>query len=394
MTNKNYTEFSFEEFLQDDYFISSIRKPTPESSKFWDQYCKKNINLQNFDAAKIYIESINKYHSTLSFQEINEIRREINKKKDRKKHNLRLYYISACAAAGIALLIFFKFQGTTDLTPASSKQDIVSFADMSRPDIMVNDIQLVLSDEQTILFDQKETVITYDSTGIIVDKESVAKNGSGGSGFNQLIVPLGKRSVLNLSDGTKVWVNSDSRLIYPVSFAKDIREIYVDGEIFIEVAEEIRRPFVIQTKDMNIQVLGTKFNVTAYEADNEKKVVLVSGSVQVTSKKDEKITRLLPEQMYWSEDGQSHVEKVDTRKYISWIDGVHYCENENLESILLRLSRFYGVEIICDPSIAKVVFSGKLDLKENMSDIFEGISFTLPISFTENNGKYNIFQIK
>ena len=383
--NKSYTNFSFEDFLQDEYFISSVKKPTPESAAYWECFCGGNQNIKNFEEAKSFIKSINQYHQTLSLDEINNIKQRIYKKKGRSR---RLFYLSVAAAAVIALLVYLRFHGADYLT---EKQDITVFADINRPDTKTGEIRLVLSDDQTVLIDRKETVISYDTAGIVADKEIIAQNET--AGFNQLIVPYGKRSILTLADGTKVWVNSDSRLIYPASFDKK-REIFVDGEIYIEVAEETNRPFVVRTKDIDVQVLGTRFNVTAYDADSERKIVLVSGSVQITSKKDNEVVRLLPEQMYLSENGQSQVVNVDIQRYISWIEGIYYCENENLGGILQRLSRYYGVEIACDPTIAEVVFSGKLDLKDNLSDICEGISFTLPVSYTQQDGKYIISKIK
>lgn len=396
MTNKesykNYFEFSFEDFLQDNFFISSMKKPTPETLAYWDHFQEQNKNLENFYAAKDCIESIDIYHHNLSSRETEKMRRTIHKKKNGKKQNQRLLYISIGVAAGFALLMIIRFLGAGKGENTYSQPDIMAFADMTKSKTKVDDVQLVLSDEQSILLDKAEVVITYDTKGIVVDKKAIAQNNT--AGFNQLIVPLGKRSVLNLSDGTKVWVNADTRLIYPVSFADEVREIFVDGEIFIDVVADAKRPFVVKTKDLNIQVLGTQFNVTAYDADDEKKIVLVSGSVQIESKKDENIIRLNPDQMYTSEQGQSHVETVDTKKYTSWIDGIYYCEDEFLCHIFQRLSRYYGVEIVCDQSISEVEFSGKLDLRENLSDIFNNISFTLPISYVEENGVFLISEVK
>ena len=338
VTEKGHSAFTFEEFLQDDFFISSMKKPTAETLKYWEQFRKDNPDTRHFEAAKTYIESINRYHRTLSMAEIDEIARGIRKKRNRKSQIRRLLYwsSSAVAAACIALLMYFQLQR------AENQQEVIA---------------------------QSEN-----------------------AGFNQLVVPLGKRSQLNLPDGTVVWVNSGSRLIYPAVFADNQREIYVDGEIYLEVAHDLHRPFVVRSKNLNVQVLGTKFCVAAYEGENEE-VVLVSGAVQVVSKIDETITRLQPEQMYRSENGQISVQKVDTRKYTSWIEGFYYCENENLGNIFQKLSRFYGVEITCDPAISEVVFSGKLDLKDNLSDIFEGIAFSLPISFSKENAKYIVSKI-
>ncbi len=83
--------------------------------------------------------------------------------------------------------------------------------------------------------------------------------------FNQLIVPNGKRSTLALEDGTKMWINAGSRVIYPNKFKKNKREIYVDGEVYMEVARDEERPFVVKTNMLDVQVLGTSFNVMAYK---------------------------------------------------------------------------------------------------------------------------------
>jgi hypothetical protein len=369
-----------------------MKNPTPETSEYWTHFLEENKNLETFNAAKDCIESINTYHYTLSPREVNEIKQAIHKKKNRRKYNRRLLYLSIGVAASIALVMIFRFAGVEKEKITNLHPDIMTFADMTKSEGKVEDVQLILSDEQTILLDREEIIITYDTTSIVVNKKAIVQNET--SGFNQLVVPLGKRSILNLSDGTKVWVNSDTRLIYPVSFAGDTREIFVDGEIYLEVVADVKRPFVVKTKDVDVQVLGTKFNVTAYDADDDKKIVLISGSVQINSKKNKNTTRLLPDQMYTLEKGHSHIETVDTKKYISWIDGIYYCENEYLSSIFQRLSRYYGVEIICDQSISKVVFSGKLDLKDNLSDIFKNISFSLPISYMEENEKYVISGMK
>ena len=394
VADKNYAAFSFEEFLQDDYFIGSMKQPTTETSAYWEQFRKGNRNLNDFDVAKAFVQSVNRYHYTLSAAEIEEIKRAIFDKRYSARRRWKVFYWGIggmVAAASVALLVSV-FYAVENKDVAPVKPDIAAYADMLRPDTTESDIQLILSDERTLVIDEEEAVITVDTAGIIIDKKVIAQDES--AAYNQLIVPAGKRGKLNLPDGTVVWINAGSRLVYPFAFERDKREIYVDGEIYIEVAEEANRPFVVRTKDLDVRVLGTRFNVNAYDAENEKKIVLVSGAVELVSKKDEEITRLLPDQMYQMENGQSHVTRVDTRKYIAWIDGIYYCENEDLGKILHKLSRYYGVEISCEPAISKVVFSGKLDLKENLTDIFKGISFTLPVSYSKDDGKYTITKLK
>lgn len=112
--------------------------------------------------------------------------------------------------------------------------------------------------------------------------------------------------VLTFSDGSKVWVNAGTRVIYPTEFEKDKREIYVDGEIYIEVARDEERPFYVRTKDMNVRVLGTKFNVTAYESEPIRSVVLAQGCVQVETTQTPKAI-LAPNQMFSSVEGKENI---------------------------------------------------------------------------------------
>jgi len=396
MTNttehKDYSEYQFEDFLQDDFFISSIKAPTPETIAYWERFQSENKNLDDFNAAKDSIQSIHIYHETLSPNEIEEMRDNIHRMRSGKKRRLRVVYLTISAVASVVLLMMvLRFTVNREKEPTGSGSDIVAFADIIKSEERAEDIQLVLSNHETIRMEKAESIITYDTERIVVDKKAITQNDN--SGFNQLIVPPGKRSILNLSDGTKVWVNSDTRLVYPASFDDKERIIYVNGEIYLDVAKDQRRPFIVKTKDLDVQVMGTQFNVTAYDIDNEKQIVLVSGSVQVKPKNDKNATRLAPDQLFITGNGQNQIITVDTKKYTSWIDGIYYCEDISLDTILQRLSRYYGVEITCDPSISQVVFSGKLDLKENLIDIINGIAFTLPISFTENNGKYTITPI-
>jgi len=387
---KNYSKYTFEDFLKDDFFVSSIKNPSSETSDFWKNYLEESENGKIFEAAKDFIETINEFHQSLSSPEIEEMRRNIYKNRSRRKPTRRLLYLSITAVAAIAALFLISRLIIVDSKSVDIKEktDIMTFAHIYKPEIKSQDIKLIFSDEQAVFLDKDESVITYDTTGIVVDKQAIAKDEF--SGFNQLIVPLGKRGILNLSDGTKIWVNSDTRLIYPVLFDDKVREVFVDGEIYIEVVSDANRPFIVKTKDIDVEVLGTKFNVTAYDSDDEKKIVLVSGSVQINSKIEENTTRLTPDQMYISGKGKSYIEKVDTRKHIAWIDGVYYCEDESLDRIFQRLSRYYGVEIVSDKQIGQVLFSGKLDLKDNLTSVLDNISFTLPFSYVEENGIFII----
>lgn len=126
--------------------------------------------------------------------------------------------------------------------------DIATFAVQTKTELpATEETLLILAEDKVVSLKEKETTITYDSVAIKANEENISKKEL--AVYNQLVIPRGKRSVLTFSDGSKVWVNAGTRVIYPTEFEKDKREIYVDGEIYIEVARDEERPFYVRTKD-------------------------------------------------------------------------------------------------------------------------------------------------
>lgn len=272
----------------------------------------------------------------------------------------------------------------------------VSFIEtVQRPDNVTNSIQLILSEQESVSVLGEDASVVYDKGGSIkvnsenlaVDKpqkqtQSNKRNVKEQPVFNQLVVPTGKRSSLVLVDGTKVWVNSGSRVVYPVTFEKEKREIYVDGEVFLDVMPDKTCPFIVKTNKMNIRVLGTAFNVNAYENDKEQSVVLVSGKVNVQEKTKQLERNLAPNEMFITpEEGSTSVRTVDVTNYVSWKDGLYRFNSEDLSVILNRLSRYYGVEIILKNSSLNVKCSGKLYLKDDFKTIMNNLSEMFSIKY-------------
>lgn len=196
---------------------------------------------------------------------------------------------------------------------------------------------------------------------------------------------------MTFADGTKVWVNAGTRVIYPVEFEKDKREIYVDGEIYIEVARDENRPFYVRTKDMNVRVLGTKFNVTAYESEAIRSVVLAQGCVQVETARTPKAI-LAPNQMFSSADGKENISQVDVEQAISWINGLYCFQSADLGIVLQRLSTYYGVNVEFDPALSKIKCSGKIDLKDSFETVINGLTFVAPISYAYDE-QYKTYRV-
>ena len=216
------------------------------------------------------------------------------------------------AAASVAILVgsFFLLKNYQ----AVLAPDIATFAVQTKTELpATEETLLILAEDKVVSLKEKETTITYDSVAIKANEENISKKEL--AVYNQLVIPRGKRSVLTFSDGSKVWVNAGTRVIYPTEFEKDKREIYVDGEIYIEVARDEERPFYVRTKDMNVRVLGTKFNVTAYESEPIRSVVLAQGCVQVETTQTPKAI-LAPNQMFSSVEGKENISQVDVEQMI------------------------------------------------------------------------------
>ncbi|MCC8153871.1 MAG: FecR domain-containing protein, partial [Tannerellaceae bacterium] len=214
------------------------------------------------------------------------------------------------------------------------------------PDSIGKDIVLIVTDDKAITLDQKEPLINYESEQIIVDKEEIISKEKIAS-FNQLFIPHGNQSTLTFSDGSVAYVNAGSRLVYPVEFGKDKREIFVDGEVYLDITPDKNRPFIVKTSELDVTVLGTKLNVHTYESEKQKNVTLVSGSVRISSpgKKD---FILKPNEMYTLEDGQPAIETVNAYDKIAWINGIYIFRGTSLDTIIHTLEKYYGVKIDYD----------------------------------------------
>ena len=394
MTNIDYSKFTSEDFLKDTYFLKSIKTPTKESNAFWkEQLLTKKIREKEFRVAKNIILSANIPHHTISEEELSELWNKIeksNKQKPLQRHS-RLIQFAAVAAS---LAILFALSYTFWSKQSNNGRSLISIAKLMQVQGDSSAVQLILNNDKNITLDQENVTIEYNATGdVIVNKQQVAHNiASNTNGpaqlsetntYNQLIVPKGKRSSIVFGDGTKLWVNSGSRIVYPISFKKDKREIYVEGEVYLEVTKDKTRPFIVSTNKMNIAVLGTSFNVTAYTADKEQSVVLVTGAVEVNTDSNKKIA-LTPNNRLTYTGGQLDVENVDASLYISWVEGLYIYNSEKLGTILDRLSRYYGKTITYDARVSELRCSGKLDMKDELLDVLAGLAQTAPITWQYN----------
>lgn len=192
---------------------------------------------------------------------------------------------------------------------------------------------------------------------------------------------------MTLPDGTHLWVNSGTRVIYPTHFERDQREIYVEGEVFLDVRRNEKAPFIVRTKDFQVQVLGTSFNISAYSSEKTSSVVLVEGSVNIKSHNQQQV-KLAPGQLVNIHSDQLDTpQNVDVEPYICWIKNILMYTDDSLDKVFRKLNLYYGKEFVLDTEVERMQVSGKLDLKDKLEDVLHTISYSAPIEYKEVGDK-------
>lgn len=383
-----------EDLLKDKSFIKWIINPTPELDKLWEQRTQNNKQLQEtIEDLKDILKNIQVKEPEISTEDKktiwSNIERELHIQQSKRKHK-RTFIVSLISAAAVITLLFAGYW-LWDLEISNEKEINYSAYITDDEEIMkTGNINLTLSNNKQIDIEKDSTVIRYNAKGQVnIDSKKIQEEetttGNDALILNQLIVPYGKSTSLILSDGTKIWVNSGSKIIYPSVFDRKKREIFLTGEAYMDVQPDKNAPFIIKTDHININVLGTKLNISAYKDDEIQSVVLVSGSVEVKSKEMKGSYKIEPEQMfaYGTVSNDINIQKVNTDHYISWIEGYLLIRSENLDAVLQKLSRHFNVKFDYNrEAFKKIHVSGKLDLKANIEEVLKLISITTPISYS------------
>ena len=209
--------------------------------------------------------------------------------------------------------------------------------------------------------------------------------------MNQLVIPYGNQSRIVLSDNTVVWLNAGSRLVYPTQFNKKTREVVLFGEAYFDVTKNPDKPFIVKTSNLDVKVLGTKFNISAYAEDNAIQTVLKEGSVVVKRKGAgifEKEVVLTPNQMasFDKNTGNTKIQEVDANYFTLWTKGLISFDEIDFVRVTKKLERFYNISInFSDPQKEIIRISGKLDLKRNRKEVMEYLEKVSLSSFEQVN---------
>lgn len=259
------------------------------------------------------------------------------------------------------------------------------------------DTRLMLADSRTIDLKGDQSDVVYEKEVIRLDSATVAKNTDQAQkyGLNTLIVPYGKRSVITLSDGTKIWLNSGSKLVYPSEFLQGKREVFLEGQAYFAVAHDEQSPFYVKTERMNVKVLGTEFDISSYHDDETSSAVLARGSIELVTNKNSfwggEKNRLVPgtRAVFHEESSSVQINKVNVDQYVSWKDGYLILTHEPLNEILKKLSRYYKCDLsVENEGVGKETFSGTLDLQDDIVRVIEVIATTTSLNYTKSGRRF------
>jgi transmembrane sensor len=288
------------------------------------------------------------------------------------------------ALAWKAAAVFVIAAGSTWWLWPSHQPDILTFAAAQTSGSEATETVLTLSG-RNIIIPGKRASLTYSDSGqhthIMAGNVVNEQVKDAATAYNTLTVPYGKRATLSLQDGTTVWLNAGSKLIYPATFEGRNREVYIDGEAYFDVAENERKPFHVFTAKLEVHVLGTAFNISAYKDETQQAVVLVSGKVAVKAGKES--AQLAPGQLAAYTPGQTieTISNINTEDYTSWKQGIVIANHTPLAIILKKLSRYYNHNITVSEQDGQETFSGRLDLEKSLDEVLTTISLTTSLPF-------------
>ncbi|MDO6802812.1 FecR domain-containing protein [Wenyingzhuangia sp. 1_MG-2023] len=364
---------SEKEFLKNKAFISYMLIKDPDSVKYWETYLLNNPHDKiSFEKAKSIFKRIRFQSSSLSIKERDALYHKILNNQVKKKAAIRkrILFKTYLAVAASILIVFLFTTYKTDNTALKSTIYVKQVSES-------HEIELITSDKSYTLASNETLSVT--KTGEINLGTAVIKN-TNETSYNTLKVPYGKRTKMTLVDGSKLWINAGSTVKFPSSFNDNNRSIYVEGEIYIEVAKDKSKPFIVKTSDFDVKVYGTIFDLKAYKNSLAKQVFLFEGSVSVSNKNKELM--MVPNELVKIEENKFTKEKFVPENYNSWRKGYLTFKDKPLQDILIELSRYYNVsfsEISKNSKNNKC--TGKIHLSTNLNDVLETLTILSGTTF-------------
>nr|WP_321353945.1 FecR domain-containing protein [uncultured Draconibacterium sp.] len=386
----------YHQLIENPLFFKWIYHNSPEINDYWEHFLSEHPDDANvirefkagFEQHLQYDDHqlSAKEKKDLAIRILKEIEQVDHKKKYRKTIRLTMRYAATAILflmVGSAVTWYFL-------------EDTISSRYTSFPAPQTLNIQeptLIIDEQQEVALNKGKSELEYSNEGkIIIDKQQVIEDDvTDEVKMNTLVIPYGNHSTITLSDGTKVWLNAGSRLIYPSRFTDKTREVMLIGEAFFDVSKMEEKPFTVKTPDIEVHVLGTKFNVSAYPDENVAHTVLTEGSVEISHKSQGVFDRnivLKPGQLaaYNKQNSSTNIYDVETEYFTSWKEGYLTFTNSDLNRVVKKLERYYNIHMKYDnPLDGSLRISGKLDISKDRNVVFEYMNSLTGLNFEKIN---------
>ena len=320
--------------------LTRWRDESPENERLFQEICKEENIKQNMQKRQTF-------HAEDGWEGV---QRKI------QRHRFRHRILNICKYAAIfifpvAIATVAIYKSGNEPQPLSQVEEQIVPGGKKAVLILDNGEAIDLKSTSGVELKEKDgTVIQVDST--VLNYQQAPARTSEKLAYNKVNVPRGGEYQLMLSDGSKVQLNSMSSIRFPVQFAQDCRLVELEGEAYFEVSKT-GQPFIVQTKGMKIEVLGTTFNISAY-ANEEYQTTLVSGSVKVqTENGSNRILKPSEQACFTPGSNQINVRNVDTAFYTSWIHGKINFKDQRLDDIMKTLARWYDMDVVYENEATK-----------------------------------------
>lgn len=296
--------------------------------------------------------------------------------------------IAAVLLIFLGFSFYFRFYSQADKVSVANTQPVISPG--------TNKAVLLLADGSSIVLDEAKkgklasvngTVITKSGEGVLVCRNHSDLSSTDPKKLNRITTPRGGKYEVVLPDGTRVWLNAASSISFPSDFSGKDRKVMMTGEAYFEVAKNKQKPFWVINKNQTIRVLGTHFNINAYEEEEVVRTALVEGSIQVWKTNDATKGRtrgkadgivLKPGQQSEIQPDRQDIEikEIDAEAAMAWKNGMFYFNNTGMKSVMAQIARWYNVEVVYLGKIPSDHFSGKIPMNVSLQDLLKMLEWS------------------
>ena len=298
----------------------------------------------------------------------------------------RLLWTRIAAAASVIILfalsfVFFYASESEKTSPTLAKvhaggtKATLIVADGIQVDLTQDNLQEVIGQYGATVLEDKKNELRYDNVEVNGEIEEKPI-------YHTISTPVGGEYHFTLADGTMVWLNSSSQLIFPTRFTGNTREVLVEGEVYFDVQHDESKPFIVRVNDVSVQVLGTKFCISAYPENEGVMTTLVQGAVQVMSGDNQVVLKPGYQAVVDPHAGTISQRAVELSLYTSWVRGIFEYENMELKDIVVQLARWYDVQFTFSaPEYKERRFTGVIRKYEDLNDVLDMIEKTTNVKF-------------